>query len=101
MPYPNEHSARLRNPDDTAKSWLKKNKVKYQSFEPAKPKDKQSLSDNTAPAAACVFSDMTIIEAGFSEGEGKKESNRFRIVGYSGGIIKNILPFTATSCSQR
>lgn len=141
MPFPNEHSARLRNPKDfdpksfrrtnggtiygkikvpktiaiiwaklkgknkpsdmpipqalrfpiknwtaqKAKKWLKDNKVKYQRFEPAKKKEKQSMSE--APTRACVFNDN--VEVTFVEGDDDKKKNTFRIVGYSGGIIKN------------
>lgn len=142
MPYPNEHSARLKNPKDfakdsfrrtnggtiygklkvpktiaiiwaklkgkskpadpilpqalrfptkswsvqKAKAWLKTNKVKYQSFEPAaKKKEKQSMSDNTAPINACIFNEKA--EVTFAEGGG--EGNNFKILGYSGKIIKN------------
>ena len=158
MPYPNEHSARLKDPKDfepksfrrtnggtmygkikvpktiaiiwaklkdkskpkdpvipqalrfpvkswtaqKAKKWLKDNNVKYQSFEPAKKKEKQSMSDglkknerdvsmpavkNTAPISACIFNDNA--EVTFAEGDDEKKKNTFRIVGYSGGIIKN------------
>lgn len=142
MPYPNEHSARLKNPKDfdpdsyrrtkggtiygtkkvpktisiiwaklkrknkpkdppipqalrfptkswtvtTAKKWLKDNNVKYMSFEPAKKKEKQSMADDTAPAKACIFNEKA--EVTFAQGDGGKENNKFRIVGYSGGIIK-------------
>ena len=142
MPYPNEHSARLKDPKDfdpksfrrtnggtiyvkikvpktiaiiwaklkgkskpsdpiipqalrfptkswtvqKAKKWLKDNNVKYKSFEPAKKKEKQSMAENTAPINACVFNDNA--EVTFAEGDDDK-SNKFRIVGYSGGIIKN------------
>jgi len=147
MPYPNEHSARLRDPKDfkeqpdwakkgqkfarspdskiygnikvpstvdviwgqlknqsgkeaapqslrfpvknwtatEAKKWLKDNNVKYQRFEPAKKKEKQSMSE--APANACVFNDNA--EVSFAEVDEEKKSNTFRIIGYSGGIIKN------------
>ena len=68
-----------------AKSWLTKNKVKHIRFEAAKKKNKQSLSDDdTAPVKACVLNEKA--EVLFTDGDG--ESNKFRIVGYSGGIIK-------------
>ncbi len=44
------------------------------------------MSENTAPINACVFNDNA--EVTFAEGDDDK-SNKFRIVGYSGGIIKN------------
>lgn len=142
MPYPNEHSARLKNPKDfepksfrrtnggtiygkikvpktiaiiwaklkgkskpsdpplpqalrfptkswtvqKAKKWLKDNKIKYQSFEPAKKKDKQSLPDDTAPVMACIFNDNA--EVTFTQGDGDKKGEQFRIIGYTGGIMK-------------
>ena len=141
MPYPNEHSVRLKNPKDfakdsfrrtnggtiygkikvpktiaiiwaklkgkskpsdppipqalrfptknwtvqKAKDWLKKNNVKYQSFEPAKPKEKQAMADNKAPIQACIFNERT--EVTFADGGAG--GNNFRILGYSGKIIKN------------
>jgi len=153
MPYPNEHSARLKNPGDfdpksfrrtnggtiygtkkvpktiaiiwaklktkkkpkdpphpqalrfpvkswtvqKAKKWLKDNNVKYQSFEPAKKKEKQSMAEglpiteqdipNTAPLKACIFNECS--EITFAQGDGGKDNNKFRIIGYSGGIMKN------------
>lgn len=141
MPYPNEHSARLKDPKDfaadsfrrtnggtiygkievpktiaiiwakligkskpkdpvlpqalrfptkswtvqKAKDWLKDNNIKYQKFEPAKKKEKQAMADNTAPVQACIFNERT--EVTFAEGGGG--GNNFRILGYSGKIIKN------------
>jgi len=70
-----------------AKAWLKKNNVKYQSFEPAKAKEKQAMADNTAPTKACIFNDNA--EVTFAQDDGDKKSDHFRIVGYSGGIIRN------------
>lgn len=143
MPYPNEHSARLKDPKDfdsksfrrtnggtiygkikvpktiaiiwaklkskskpgdpphpqalrfpvknwtvqKAKKWLKDNKVKFQKFEPAKKKEKQSMSEDTAPTKACIFNDNAVVT--FADGDDEKKKNTFRIVGYSGGIIKD------------
>jgi len=70
-----------------AKDWLKKNKIKYQKFEPAKKKEKQSMSEDTAPTQACVFNDNA--EVTFAQGDDQGKKDHFRIVGYSGGIIKN------------
>lgn len=70
-----------------AKKWLKDNNVKYQRFEPAKKEEKQSMSENTAPTKACIFNDNA--EVTFAKDDSGKESNKFKIVGYSGGIIKN------------
>ncbi len=71
--------------DTSAKAWLKKNNVKYQKFEPAKAKEKQAMADNTAPVKACIFNEDS--EVSFAEGGGG--GNNFRILGYSGKIIKN------------
>ena len=70
-----------------AKAWLKKNNVKYQKFEPAKPKEKSSMSNDTAPLNACIFNDNA--EVAFAEGDSDIKGDHFRIVGYSGGIMKN------------
>jgi len=70
-----------------AKDWLKKNKIKYQKFEPAKKKEKSSMSNDTAPMSACIFNDNA--EVTFAEGDGDKKGDHFRIVGYSGGVMKN------------
>jgi len=142
MPYPNEHSARLKNPKDfdpksfrrtnggtiygskkvpktiaiiwaklknkskpkdpvipqalrfptkswavqKAKKWLKDNNIKYQSFEPAKKKEKSSMSNDTAPVNACIFNDNA--EVTFAKGDDDKKGNNFRIVGYTGVIMK-------------
>ena len=69
-----------------AKKWLKDNKVKYQSFEPAKKKEKQSMADDTAPANACIFNENA--EVIFEKDVSQPDNNKFRIIGYSGGIIK-------------
>jgi len=69
-----------------AKKWLKDNNIKYQSFEPAKKKEKQSMSEDTAPTRACIFNEHAKVT--FAEGDDDKKKNTFRIVGYSGGIIK-------------
>jgi hypothetical protein len=143
MPYPNEHSARLKDPKDfepksfrrteggtiygkikipktiaiiwgklkgkskpsdppipqalrfptknwtvqKAKKWLKDNNIKYQSFEPAKKKEKQSMSQDSAPLKSCIFNDNA--EVKFAKNNSEQEDNNFRIIGYSGGIIKN------------
>lgn len=71
---------------DKAKKWLKDNKVKYQKFEPAKKKEKQSMSNDTAPINACVFNDNAIVT--FADDDDEKKRSSFRIIGYSGGIIK-------------
>jgi len=71
----------------SAKAWLKKNNVKIQSFEPAKKKEKQSMSNDTAPTKACIFNDNA--EVTFAKSDSGQEKNSFRIVGYSGGIIKD------------
>ena len=142
MPYPNEHSARLKKPGDfdpksfrrtnggtiygtkkvpktisiiwaklkrknkpkdppipqalrfptkswtvqKSKKWLKDNNIKYLIFEPAKKKEKQSMSDNTAPLKACIFNESA--EVTFAKDDSAQEKNKFRIIGYSGGIIK-------------
>jgi len=142
MPYPNEHSARLKNPKDfepkrfrrtnggtiygtkkvpktvaiiwaklkdkskpkdppipqalrfpvkswtvqKAKKWLKDNNIKYQSFEPAKKKEKSSMSNDTAPVNACIFNDNA--EVTFAKGDDDKKGNNFRIVGYTGVVMK-------------
>lgn len=79
-----------------AKKWLKDNKIKYQNFEPATGKEKQSMSapplggagsENTAPARACIFNDNA--EVTFAKDDSGQEKNSFRIIGYSGGIIKD------------
>ena len=67
-----------------AKKWLKDNKIKYQSFEPAKKKEKQTMSDDTAPIGACVFNDNAEVTFAGSDNE---KSNNFRIVGYTGAIM--------------
>jgi hypothetical protein len=88
--YP--HPVSLRFPTknwtvQTAKAWLKKNKVSYRKFEPAKKKEKSSMSENTAPIKACIFHDNA--EVTFAQGDDDKKGNHFRIVGYSGGVMKN------------
>ena len=55
--------------------------------QPAKKKEKQSMSEDTAPIKACIFNDNA--EVTFAESGDEKKSGNFRIVGYSGGIIKN------------
>jgi len=70
-----------------AKKWLKDNNVEFQSFEPAKKKEKQSTSNDTAPISAFIFNDNA--EVSFAQGDGEKKDDHFRIVGYSGGIMKN------------
>lgn len=70
---------------EKAKAWLKKNGVKYRTFEPAKPKKKEK--QNTAPVNACVFNEGS--DVCLAEDEGEKEEGRFRIVAYSGRIIPN------------
>jgi len=72
---------------DKAKKWLKDNNVKYIRFEPAKTKEKQSMSDNTAPTRACIFNDNA--EVIFARGDGDTKDDYFRIVGYTGGVMKN------------
>jgi len=69
-----------------AKKWLKDNNIKYQSFEPAKKKEKSSMSNDTAPVNACIFNDSA--EVTFAKGDDDKKSNNFRIVGYTGVIMK-------------
>ena len=68
-----------------AKKWLKDNNIKYQSFEPAKKKEKQAMADNMAPIRACIFNERTEVTFADDGGGG----NNFRILGYSGKIIKN------------
>ncbi len=67
-----------------AKAWLKKNNVKYQKFEPAKAKEKQAMADNKAPVKACIFNEDSVVS--FAEGGGG--GNNFRILAYTGKIIK-------------
>lgn len=50
-------------------------------------KEKQSMSNDTAPINACIFNDNA--EVTFAQGDGDKKGDHFRIVGYSGGIMKN------------
>lgn len=92
-----------------AKKWLKDNNIKYQAFEPAKKKTKQSMglplmndedyppmpavmppkgsmSNDTAPVNACIFNDN--VEVTFAQGDDDKKSNKFRIVGYTGVVMK-------------
>lgn len=45
------------------------------------------MSDNTAPITACIFNDNA--EVTFAQDDGDKKGDHFRIVGYSGGIIKD------------
>ncbi|MBA7613757.1 hypothetical protein ES703_21013 [subsurface metagenome] len=70
-----------------AKKWLKDNNIKYQKFEPAKKKEKQSMLENPAPTNACIFNDNA--EVTFAKSDPGQESNSFRIIGYSGGIMKD------------
>jgi len=55
--------------------------------QPAKNKEKQSMSENTAPLKACVFNESS--EVMFEKDVTQKDNNKFRIIGYSGGIIKD------------
>ncbi|GAH99856.1 unnamed protein product, partial [marine sediment metagenome] len=49
MPIPVELIFPVKNwTISKAKKWLKDNNIKYQKFEPAKKKEKQSMSENTA-----------------------------------------------------
>lgn len=69
-----------------AKAWLKKNKVDFILFEPAKKsKDKQSADQNTASRQACIFGQGC--EVSFAEAGDEQEAGRFRIVAYSGKVI--------------
>jgi len=68
-----------------AKAWLKKNNVSYRKFEPAKAKEKQAMADNKAPRKACIFNEDS--EVSFADVGGA--GNSFKILGYSGKIIKN------------
>ena len=70
-----------------AKQWLKDNKIKYQSFEPAKKKEKGSMSNDTAPINACVFNDNS--EVTFTKDDSGPVRNSFKIVGYTGGIMNH------------
>lgn len=54
---------------------------------PGPGQNKQSMSGDTAPTRACIFNDNAVVT--FAEGDGEEKKNTFRIVGYSGGIIKN------------
>lgn len=88
--YPIPQALRFRIKSWTvkkAKDWLKKNKIKYQLFEPAKQKEKSSMPKNTAPIKACIFNSGAKVT--FAEGEADKKETQFRIVGYTGGIMKN------------
>jgi len=68
-----------------AKAWLKKNNVSYRKFEPAKAKEKQAMAENKAPRKACIFNEDS--EVSFADVGGA--GNSFKILGYSGKIIKN------------
>jgi len=52
-----------------------------------KKKEKSSVLDNTAPMSACIFNDNA--EVAFAESDSDTKGDHFRIVGYSGGIMKN------------
>lgn len=70
-----------------AKTWLKKNNVKYQRFEPAKAKEKQTMANSKtkAPVQACIFNERNEVQFA----DGGSESNGFKILGYTGKIMKN------------
>jgi len=65
MPYPNEQEK--------------------QSMAEGLPITEQDIP-NTAPLKACVFNDSTGVT--FAKDDSGQENNKFRIIGYSGGIIK-------------
>jgi len=70
-----------------AKKWLKDNKVPYILFEPAeKSKDKQSEYQNTASQQACIFGQGC--EVSFAEAGEQQEAGGFRILAYSGHVIR-------------
>lgn len=54
---------------------------------PAVKPPKGSMSENTAPTGACVFNDNA--EVMFAKDDSGEEKNRFKIIGYSGDIMKD------------
>ncbi len=53
----------------------------------ANKKEKQSMSEDTAPTNACIFNDNAVVT--FAKGDDDKKSNNFRIVGYTGVVMKD------------
>ena len=54
---------------------------------PGPGQNKQSTSNDTAPINACIFNDNA--EVTFAQGDGDTKDDHFRIVGYSGNVMKD------------